>query len=108
MRYRPSYEPDSRLEAVMLRRRAWIAFGVVIGTALGAVAAYYLPLLWWYFANGLTDTGGGPHGVSPVPWLAPFGALAGAAVGGLVSARRSEALSRDRGAAAVAWATRSR
>ena len=46
MRYRPSYEPTSGLEVLMLKRRAWIAFGVVVGGALGAVVAYYLPVLW--------------------------------------------------------------
>jgi len=91
----------------MTHRRALITLGVIAGSLVGAVVAYYLPLLWWYFANGLSDTGGGPHGVEPVVWLAPFGALAGAGIGGLSVARRTEALARERVAAAEMWATRS-
>jgi hypothetical protein len=96
MRQRPSYEPTSKLDALVSNRRARIVCGVLVGALAGALAAYYLPLLWWYYANGLSDTSGGPEGVEPMPVLAPFGALVGAGVAGWTMADRIEQRSKKR------------
>jgi len=73
-----------------MNRRARIACGLIAGALAGALTAYYLPQLWWYYANGLSDTSGGPKGVEPMPFLAPFGALIGAGIAGWKMASRPE------------------
>jgi hypothetical protein len=78
-------EGDTALMQRASRRALWI-----VGCALvGAIAGYYLPLIWFLYAYGLTDTSGGPKGPSSVAWLAPVGAVVGAVAGGLIERRRT-------------------
>jgi hypothetical protein len=92
MRYTPSYQPAGWFERFMTSRRALTIGGVVAGAVVGGAIAYELPLLWFVFANGLSDTSGSGRGISGLLWLAPVGAIVGAVVGGLVMSKRTELL----------------
>ena len=55
-------------------RRRRIASAIIVGAAIGGVVAFFLPWLWFYYANGYGDPGSGPT-TSVDPSLAPVGPL---------------------------------
>lgn len=73
--------------------------GIILGAAIGGVVAFFLPLLWFYYANGLSNTGDGGPSVSVAPSLAPMGVIIGAITGGVTAWRRAALSSRDNAAA---------
>lgn len=71
-------------------RKAVIAVlkrGVIVGAAIGGVVAFFLPLLWFYYVNGESNTGDSGPPVSVAPSLAPVGVIIGAIAGGVIARR---------------------
>jgi len=102
IRYAPSYEPTGWFEAFIMSKQALTIAAVTVGAVVGGAIAYELPLLWFFFASSYANTSDPGPGISGVLWLAPFGAIVGAVIGGLLMQKRTKRL-RDQAVAAAQY-----